>query len=55
MATQPGGSTLPDTATVPLADGGADDFTEEVCQTGGTAGIHGMIFALAHLCKTEKF
>ena len=33
------------TAAVPLADGGADDCAEEVCQTGGTAGIYGMIFA----------
>ena len=50
MAAQSGGSAFPDAAAVPLADGRADDCTEEVCQTGGTAGIYGMI-----LCKTEKF
>ena len=50
MAAQSGGSAFPDAAAVPLADGRADDCTEEVRQTGGTAGIYGMI-----LCKTEKF
>lgn len=50
MAAQPGGSAFPDTTAVPLADGRADDCAEEVRQTGGTAGIYGMI-----LCKTEKF
>ena len=49
MAAQPGGSAFPDAAAVPLADGGADDRAEEVCQAGGTAGIYGMT-----LCKTEK-
>ena len=50
MAAQPRGSAFPDTAAVPLADGRADDHPEELCQTGGTAGIYGM-----NLCKTEKF
>ena len=50
MATQPPGGAFPDAAAVPLADGRADDRPEEVCQTGGAAGIYGMI-----LCKTEKF
>lgn len=45
MAAQPGGSAFPDTAAVSLADGGADDCAEEVCQTGGAAGIYGMISA----------
>ena len=44
MAAQSGGSSCLDAAAVPLADGGADDRAEEVCQTGGTAGIYGMIF-----------
>ena len=50
MAPQPGGSAFADTAAISLADGRADDHTEKICQTGGTAGIYGMI-----LCKTEKF
>ena len=50
MAAQPGGSAFPDATAVPLADGRLDDCAEEVRQTGGTAGIYGMI-----LCKTEKF
>ena len=50
MAAQPGGSALPDATAVPLADGRADDYSKEVCQTSGSAGIYGMI-----LCKTEKF
>ena len=50
MAPQPGGSAFPDTAAVPVADGRADDHAEKVRQTGGAAGIYGMI-----LCKTEKF
>ena len=33
-----------DAAAIPLADGGADDRTEEVCQTGGTARIYGIVF-----------
>ena len=44
MAAQPGASTFPDTAAVPMADGRADDHAEEVCQAGGAAGICGMIF-----------
>ena len=43
MAAQSRGSTFPDTTAVPLADGGIDDCTKEVCPAGGTAGIHGMI------------
>ena len=44
MAAQPGRSAFPDTTAVPMADGGTDDRTEKVCQTGGTTGIYGMIF-----------
>ena len=33
-----------------MADGRADNHPEEIGETGGTAGIHGMT-----LCKTEKF
>ena len=43
MAAQPGGSAYPDSPAIPLADGRADDYTEEVCQTSGFAGIYGMI------------
>lgn len=43
MAAQSRGSAFPDTTAVPLVDGGIDDRTKEVCQTGGTAGIYGMI------------
>ena len=43
MAAQPGGSAFPDTTAVPLADGGIDDRTKEVCPAGGTAGVYGMI------------
>ena len=50
MAAQSGRGTFPDTPAVPLADGRADDHSEEVCQACGTAGIYGM-----NLCKTEKF
>lgn len=50
MAPQPGGGTFIDSAAVPLADGRADDYSEEVRQAGGTARIYGM-----NLCKTEKF
>ena len=42
MAAQPGGSAFPDATAVPLADGGADDCAQEVCQAGGTAGIYGI-------------
>ena len=45
MATQSGGSAQPDATAVPLADGGADDHTEKICQTSGPPGIYGMIFA----------
>ena len=45
MAAQSRGSAFPNTTAVSLADGGADDCAEEICQTGGTAGIYGMIFA----------
>ncbi len=44
MAAQPGGSTFPDAAAVPLADGRADDCAEEISQTGGAARIYGMMF-----------
>ena len=44
MAAQPGGSTFADAAAVPLADGRADDRAEEISQTGGAAGIYGIIF-----------
>ena len=43
MAAQSRGSAFPDTTAVPLVDGGIDDRTKEVCQTGGTARIYGMI------------
>lgn len=39
MAAQPRERTFSETAAVPLDDGRADDYTEKVCQTGGTAGI----------------
>ena len=42
MAAHPGRGAPADTAAVPLADGRADDCTEEICQAGGTAGIYGM-------------
>lgn len=45
MAAQSRGSAFPNTTAVPLVDGGADNCAEEICQTGGTAGIYGMIFA----------
>ena len=45
MGAQSRGSAFPDTTAVPMADGGIDDRTKEVCQTGGTARIYGMIFA----------
>ena len=49
MAEERGRSTEADKAAVPLADGGADDHTEEVRTDGGTSGIYRMT-----LCKTEK-
>ena len=56
MAAQPGGSAFPDAATVPLADGGADDYTEEVCQAGGTARIYGIVFpCIAFVQNREIF
>ena len=42
MAPQPGGSTFPDAAAVPLADGRPDGHPEKVRQAGGAAGIYGM-------------
>ncbi len=38
------GSAYTDTTAVPLADGGTYDCPEKVRQTGGAAGIYGMIF-----------
>ena len=49
MAEECGRSAEADKAAVPLADGGADDHTEEVRPDGGTPGIYRMT-----LCKTEK-
>ena len=54
MAAQPGGSAFPDVAAVPLADGGADDCAEEICQTGGAAGIYGMISACRGLVQNRE-
>ena len=54
MAAQPRGGACLDATAVPLADGGADDRTEEVCQTGGTAGIYGMIFARRALVQNRE-
>ena len=54
MAAQPGGSTFPDAAAVPLADGGADNCTEEVCQTSGTAGIYGIVFTHRALVQNRE-
>ena len=54
MATQPSGSSFPDAAAVPLADGGADDRTEKVCQTGGASGIYGMISARRVLVQNRE-
>lgn len=39
MVAQPRERTFSETAAVPLADGRAEDYTEEVCQTGGSARI----------------
>ena len=50
MTAQSRGSASADAAAVPLADGRADDHTEKIRQTGGAAGIYGII-----LCKTENF
>ena len=50
MAAQPGRGTFADAAAVPLADGGTDNYPEEVRQDSQTARIYGMT-----LCKTEKF
>ena len=54
MAAQPSGSAFPDTAAVPLADGGADDRAEEACQTGGASGIYGMISARRGLVQNGE-
>ncbi len=54
MAAQSRGSAFPDTTAVPLADGGADDCAEKVCQTSGTAGIYGMIFAHRTLVQNRE-
>ena len=50
MAAQRGRGTGAYTAAVPLADGGTDNYPEEVRQDSQTARIYGMT-----LCKTEKF
>lgn len=50
MVAQSGGSAFPDTAAVPLADGGTGVYAKEIRQIGGAAGIHGV-----SLFKTEKF
>lgn len=50
VAAHPGGGARINAAAVPMADGRADDHSEEIGQAGGTDGIHGMA-----LCKTEKF
>ncbi len=50
MAAQPGRGTFADAAAVPLADGRADNYPEEIRQASQTARIYGMT-----LCKTEKF
>ena len=44
MAAQSSGSAFPDTAAVPLADGGADNCPEKEGQTGKTVGILCLIF-----------
>ena len=54
MATQPPGGAFPDAAAIPLADGRADDRPEEVCQTGGAAGIYGMISARRGLVQNRE-
>ena len=54
MAAQFRGSTFPDATAVPLADGGADDCAENVCQTSETAGIYGMIFSRRALVQNRE-
>ena len=54
MAAQSGGSPFPDSAAVPLADGGADDRTEKICQTRGAAGIYRMISAFRTLVQNRE-
>ena len=56
MAAQFRGCALPDTTTVPLADGGTDDRAEEVCQASGTARIYGIVFTyMAFMQNRENF
>lgn len=54
MAAQSGGSAFPDATAVPLADGGADDCAEKICQTSETAGIYRMIFARRTLVQNRE-
>ena len=54
MAAQFRGCALPDATTVPLADGGADDRAEEVCQAGRTAGIYGIVFTRRALVQNRE-
>lgn len=54
MAAQFRRRALPDATTVPLADGGADDRTEKVCQTGRTAGIYGIVFTHGALVQNRE-